>query len=67
MLFNSFSNALIVMQNLELVEGGESYEAWRKSPVEPLLKVYLFNLTNSEEFLQGKKPILEEIGPYVYK
>ncbi len=28
---------------------------------------YLFNLTNEEQFIKGAKPILEEIGPFVYQ
>lgn len=29
--------------------------------------MYIFNITNSEEVLQGAKPIIQEVGPYVYK
>lgn len=29
-------------------------------------KIYLFNFTNPEEFLDGAKPKLDELGPYVY-
>ena len=31
-------------------------------------QVYFFNLTNAEKFFGGEeKPILEEVGPYVYQ
>lgn len=32
------------------------------------IKIYLFNITNSEKFLAGEEKIrVQEIGPYVYK
>ncbi|KAF2361877.1 CD36 family [Trinorchestia longiramus] len=34
--------------------------------IKPVLSVYFFNVTNKEEFLAGSKPILQEVGPYVY-
>lgn len=46
---------------------------WRKPPVHPVLKVYVYNVTNADEFLEvlapGEervKPVLDELGPYVY-
>ncbi|XP_017892677.1 scavenger receptor class B member 1-like [Ceratina calcarata] len=49
--------------------GGEIFEMWRKPDVELYLKVYLFNVTNPEEYLSGKESKLrfQEVGPYVYK
>lgn len=50
-------------------EGGEIFEIWRKPNVELYLKVYLFNVTNHEEYLSGKERKLkfQETGPYVYR
>ena len=50
-------------------EGGEIFELWRSPPVDLYLKVYLFNVTNHEEYMSGidKKLKFQEIGPYVYK
>ncbi|XP_043803781.1 scavenger receptor class B member 1-like isoform X1 [Apis laboriosa] len=47
----------------------EIFELWRKPNVELYLKVYLFNVTNHEEFLSGKESKLkfQEVGPYVYR
>merc|ERR1712045_1015555 len=35
-------------------------------PVNPRLKIYVFNFTNPDEFLTGAKPKFEELGPYVF-
>ena len=38
-------------------------------PFSPIIKVYVFNYTNIEEFVSGtdKKIKLKEVGPYVYE
>lgn len=36
-------------------------------PVESRFSIYFFNLTNPDQFLNGAKPILNEVGPYVYR
>lgn len=47
--------------------GGQSFGWWSKPPVEPRIKIYVYNVTNADEFLNnGSKPILDELGPYVY-
>lgn len=50
-------------------EGGETFELWRKPEVDLYLKVYLFNVTNHDEYLSGEESKLrfQEVGPYVYK
>ena len=48
-------------------DGSETFEMWRKPPVRPQMKIYFFNLTNANEFMQGEKPKFREIGPYVYQ
>lgn len=49
--------------------GGEIFEIWRRPNIELYLKVYLFNVTNHEEYLSGQESKLrfQEIGPYVYR
>jgi scavenger receptor class B, member 1 len=57
-------------QNDQIIlhKGSDSFEWWSKPTTESTLKVYIFNVTNVEEFVQeGKKPKLKELGPYVYK
>ena len=38
-------------------------------PFSPIIKVYVFNYTNIEEFVSGtdKKIRITEVGPYVYE
>ncbi|KAL6433299.1 hypothetical protein ACFW04_006469 [Cataglyphis niger] len=50
-------------------EGGEIFEKWRKPDVDVYLKVYLFNVTNRDEYLDGRESKLrfQQVGPYVYK
>eukprot|EP00736_Rhodelphis_marinus_P002156 Rmarinus@m.25929 len=31
------------------------------------MRFYLWNITNTEEFLAGEKPVLQEVGPYSYR
>lgn len=44
------------------------FSLWEKPPVDIYISVYIFNITNPEEFLAGKEKLkVEEIGPYVYQ
>lgn len=56
-------------QNLILKNNTKSMEWWQNSPIQPLLKIHMFNYTNIDDFLSGrdKKIKLEDVGPYVYK
>ncbi|KAJ2943334.1 hypothetical protein O0L34_g12141 [Tuta absoluta] len=53
----------------QLSDGGEIFEMWRKPQVDLYCRVYLFNVTNAEEYMAGKadKLTVKEVGPYVYK
>jgi len=42
------------------------FTAWFTPPIVPLLKVYVYNITNGPQVLEGADPITEELGPYVY-
>ena len=42
------------------------FTAWLSPPIVPLLHVYVYNITNSREVMEGGAPITEELGPYVY-
>jgi scavenger receptor class B, member 1 len=42
---------------------------WVNPPIEPIVRVYVFNYTNIHKVLSGaeKKIKVNEIGPYVYR
>ncbi|XP_070501982.1 scavenger receptor class B member 1 [Chironomus tepperi] len=67
LLFHPYD--LIFKWKLLLAEDGEIFQLWERPPVDLFLKVYLFNITNHEDFMSGraKKLNVEEIGPYVYQ
>ncbi|XP_072757604.1 scavenger receptor class B member 1 isoform X2 [Anoplolepis gracilipes] len=50
-------------------DGGETFELWRKPEVNVHVKIYLFNVTNRDEYLDGRESKLrfQEVGPYVYR
>lgn len=56
----------IVQGHTALSVGGPMFTAWLTPPIVPLLKVYVFNITNGAQVLQGEDPITQELGPYVY-
>lgn len=43
------------------------FKLFQHPPIEVTLGIYVFNVTNPEQFLAGKEKLkLEEVGPYVY-
>ncbi|XP_063916640.1 sensory neuron membrane protein 2-like [Zophobas morio] len=56
----------LISKAIALEEGGKAYEAWKNIPFPFKLKVYFFNVTNANDVQMGSKPILREIGPYIY-
>ncbi|XP_065172223.1 scavenger receptor class B member 1-like isoform X3 [Atheta coriaria] len=61
--YNFFFN-----QRILFVPGGEIFELWRAPPVDLYLRVWVFNITNHEEFLAGNEKMkVVEVGPYVYR
>jgi len=56
-------------QKLIMAEGGEAFNMWKTPAADVYLKIYIFNVTNSDDFLSGrdKKLRFQEVGPYVYK
>lgn len=58
---------LVVNSEIALKDGGRTFGWWRAPPVTPRFGVYIYNVTNADEFLNnGEKPILQELGPYIY-
>lgn len=49
------------------MNGTETYERWVHLPQPLDFKVYLFNVTNPNGVLKGAIPVVNEVGPYVYR
>ncbi|XP_021699992.1 scavenger receptor class B member 1 isoform X2 [Aedes aegypti] len=60
---------LIFKWKLIFENGGEIFELWRTPPVDLYIKIFLFNVTNAEQYLEGtaEKMVFDEVGPYVYR
>ncbi|XP_068628131.1 sensory neuron membrane protein 2-like [Battus philenor] len=56
-----------VQKSVQIEESSIMFDKWRKMPMAMTFKVYIFNISNPEEVINGEKPRLAEIGPYVYK
>lgn len=55
------------MQQVGLKPGSDIRALYTKVPFPVDFKIYLFNITNSEEVTKGAKPKLQEVGPYVFE
>ncbi|XP_071875306.1 platelet glycoprotein 4 [Bombus fervidus] len=59
---------LILDQEIRMTPNSLIFELWRKPIVDVYMKIYIFNITNAEEFLEGGVKLkVEEVGPYVYQ
>ena len=52
---------------LKLKDGGIVADNWRKLPIPISACLYLFELKNGREFLNGGKPHISEVGPFCYE
>lgn len=58
---------IVLNREIMLQDGGRTYKWWKQPPVIPQMRVYIYNVTNADEFLNnGEKPALHELGPYTY-
>lgn len=51
---------------MRLTENGQTLKRWSNVAVPIYFSVFMFNITNPEEFANGEKPSVKELGPYVY-
>ncbi|KAH8233171.1 hypothetical protein KR026_005042, partial [Drosophila bipectinata] len=57
----------VVDRMVALRPGAKTFGWWAKPPVEPRISLYIYNVTNADDFLSnGSKAIVDEVGPYVY-
>lgn len=53
-------NAILDMNSI-------AYKPWLNSTIKSFIKFYFFDVKNPHDVLNGKKPILNEIGPFMYR
>ncbi|CRL03535.1 CLUMA_CG016379, isoform A [Clunio marinus] len=60
---------IVLMERMGMAKIYPSYFWWKDPEPEVLMKVFIFNITNSEEFISGKdsKLKLQEIGPITFQ
>jgi len=56
-----------ILASMSLSPGSARLDSWLVPPVDAHMTAYAFNLTNPEQVMQGEKPVLQEVGPFVYK
>jgi len=56
-----------ILASMALAPGSDRLQSWLVPPVQAHLTGYAFHVTNPEEVQQGAKPVLQEVGPFVYK
>lgn len=57
----------VVSKNVRLFPGTATRDMYLKIPFPLTFNIYLFNLTNPDDVQNGKKPIVHEVGPYVFE
>lgn len=67
-LLTSHQNIFKLIYNSQLVlsPSSGSFPMWRDLPAPMLASMYLFNVLNPDEVLNGAKPDLQQVGPYVF-
>jgi scavenger receptor class B, member 1 len=56
-----------ISQQVALKPGGFLRGIWTDVPFPLDFRINIFNLTNPDEFLNGGKPRVHEIGPYMFE
>ena len=56
-----------ILATMALSPGSDRLQSWLVPPVQAHLTGYAFNVTNPEEVQRGGKPVLQEVGPFIYK
>ena len=56
-----------ILASMALTPGSDRLASWLQPPVQPYMEAYAFHIKNPDEVLEGKKPHVEEVGPFVYR
>ncbi|XP_003737015.1 scavenger receptor class B member 1 [Galendromus occidentalis] len=56
----------IALTEIPVTYGSDSASMYRRLPVNITQRIFMFNLTNRDEFLKGATPVLQELGPYTF-
>lgn len=58
----------VILAKMVISNNSAAYSMWKKPVIQPTMKVYVFNYTNSERVQDGldKKLKVQEVGPFVY-
>lgn len=54
-------------QEIVLVEGSRVFDSWKTPPPPVYMEFFFFNFTNADQFSQGAKPEVTQVGPYTYR
>ena len=57
----------LFLQQVLLVPGTEGTKEFEKSSAPLYTKFYFFNVTNGDKIVGGAKPVVTQVGPYVYR
>lgn len=57
----------VIDKECELHVGTKIYDAWRNPPVPMNISFYFFNITNPSFLNESTIPIVEQVGPFVYR
>lgn len=59
---------IVMKKSVPIVDrpSSKSFPAWSKPSLPIYMKFHFFNVTNVDDVMAGAKPIVNEVGPYVY-
>ena len=51
---------------MRLVDNSPTLSRWANVSVPIFFSVYVFNVTNPNEFMAGEKPVVRQVGPFTF-